>query len=246
MIRLPRLPVTQTVTASELHIATRDGEAMFFHDTLDFSAYENDFYFEFIDSDDKVATAYSDAAGAGETSVEVATNGNLEAGNTTGWHTLESAGSASLAVNSTTPLSGSYDLKVVAVNSGSYPRVAVEVACTVNSLYKLGQWLYSGPETTAAYLFVALNTTTGASRIASRLSASKELEYITAVSDYTRMGAITFATGTHYLDNFSLKRLTDVPTTGLRLRNLSNDRDMQSVETDFNPNDVTKIRIWRP
>lgn len=52
------------ITSGELHIATINGGAMFFHDSIDFSAYAgNDagltpYRFVFIDSAGKIATAY--------------------------------------------------------------------------------------------------------------------------------------------------------------------------------------------
>lgn len=63
----------QEISLGDAHIATRDGEAMFFHDSIDFSAYAGTdagftpYYIQFEDNAGLVAAAYAGAAGGGET-----------------------------------------------------------------------------------------------------------------------------------------------------------------------------------
>ncbi len=249
--RFPRRPVIETVTASELHIATKDGEAMFFHDTLDFSAYANDFYFEFIDSDDKVATAYAGSAGGGadgdpsspKLGGELIDNGNMEDGDPpTGWTSVNDT--ISSAADERTGGEGTKSLEFerkVSADRARYSKTFSE-----GRLYKYSVWLKNlGPANRVQLELEQLGVMV---EEVERQTDNTWGLFESTINMWFPADTIRLflsGTGIARVDDLSFQLYEDVPTTGLRLRNLSNVRNMQSVESGFNPNTVTKIRIWR-
>jgi hypothetical protein len=220
------------ITSGDLHIATRDGEAMFFHDSIDFSAYagtdggSTPYRFVFTDSAGKVATAYGGAAGGGEAlGAETVVNGGFDADTNwskdTGW--TISAGVASC------------DGSQGSVAAAIYQPLSVLSGQLCKAAYDLTR--------SAGYAYCRI----GASAMGSSYSSNgSHIDYITydgAGGNHNIFGNSDFV-GT--VDNFSIKLLTDIPATGLHLMSTKNGttRNMASVESGFNPNKIVGVKIY--
>lgn len=226
MARMAVQPIYEgVITSGDLHIATRDGEAMFFHDSIDFSAYagtdggSTPYRFVFTDSAGLTATAYGGAAGGGE-----ALGADIFSGwdFTSGW-----------AANKCT-INDSNTFTLIASTGYVYDSDAV----VANRLYKA----------------TAFEATVSAGSAALRGPASKPIYcsagrtgYGTPVNTQVNIynlsgdvGAITDVTA------LEMKPLTDVPATGLHLMSTKNGttRNMASVETGFDPNAIVGVKIY--
>ena len=227
------------ISLGDAHIATLDGEAMFFHDSIDFSTYAGTdlgftpYYLEFIDDAGLIAAAYAGAQGGGETlGSELITSWSNDyyetfSANANG-HDIDSAietGTDGRAQSShRTDLVGKI-AKIEAnltLNSGATPSFYLKLGSS-----SWGQ-IYS--------------LSTGS------VSAVKTLDYYTGNPARPEGGYIvrSFAPSDFALET-SLKCYTDIPATGLHLMSTKNGttRNMASQETGFDPNRITEIRVWR-
>jgi hypothetical protein len=237
-----------SITLGTLYIATKDGEAMFFHDSLDFSGYTGNYRLTFIDSAGKKAEAYAGAVGGGETlGVEELVNGDCEASPITGWIEQNSAIINRIA-DPRDGSSGSYSIEITrgpAGNNALFQQPSVNGA--VGRLFKIDFW---GKVITSNYAYSLFSgtprpmiTDTSWTRIT---DYGTQEEVSLSVNGVFRILLYTLEEETR-IDDASLKMLTDVPSTGLRLvsANGGATRNMASVETDFNPNAINKVQIWR-
>jgi hypothetical protein len=237
----------------DLHIATKDGEAMFFHDSIDFSTYagtdggSTPYRLVFTDSAGKNAVAYGGAAGGGEAlGVELVTNGDCE--DITGWNHYGST-SLSLVADERPGGSGSQSIEVERIDSGDsfvYQNFSSEYG---NSLIKLSGWLKNISSTKILFFAGAWPS----------VPSPKAIEVTS--TDWT--DAVGFFTLCPYrylsilanlnnigdkarFDDISAKKLTDVPASGLHLMSAKNGttRNMTSVETGFNPNAISGVKIY--
>ena len=253
---------THTVTSGTLHIATKDGEAMFFHDSTDFSAYAGGNYLFRLTSAGKTAQAYVGTVGGGEAlGDELITNPEL-AVDTTDW--ANSTGDSISRVDS------SSDPGTDSVTAGANDKWCVKlvngggVECQAyydKSIYEIGR-LYRASMLSYS---PSSNLRVGYDRMridyvaGSCYSAKSGIDdtwnthslNVTATSARLIMslrGESNLQVGdTFYGDKFSLRSLTDVPATGLHLVSALGGatRNMTSVESGFNVNTITTVQIYR-
>ena len=244
------------ITSGDLHIATKDGDAMFFHDSINFSTYagtdggSTPYRLVFTDSAGKVATAYGGAAGGGEAlGSEILTNGDMEAGDPPSSWTA-SVG-AILTRNAVSPLAGTYDANVVTNDSAT-------------------QGIYQGfTEANGRLIKISAKGLISSGRLSIHLSPYSSLSlsnasmqlytHIGSVGATTTTGIVTLIDGVNKIvassynlasnfnvDDLSMLPYTDVPATGLHLMSAKNGttRNMASVETGFNPNAIVGVKIY--
>lgn len=213
------------IDLGEIHIAIKNGEAMFFHDSIDFSDYagtdagSTPYIAEFEDSAGKKATAYLGAVGGGET-----LGSELSTAFTSGWLTTANA-SITDADTFVTTASGYGILKNTIGSSGS--------------IYKC---VISGPSNCVPYMS-SVNP-----RSAFLANGTEYLTYVTSLFGDTNFYLRNTLAGTSDVTALSLKIMTNVPATGLHLMSTKNGttRNMASVETGFNPNAIIGVTIWTP
>ena len=223
-----------TVTAVDFRIAIRDGEAMFFEDGRDYSAYDGAFFL-LEDSAGVRARAWANGVGGGESlGSELVTNGDFSAwtdDDPDGWSinsqdtnnyiTEDPAGECRLVSD------GTY-LKMWQADcffTGSLYKTAIEITNVVSGALRFPRVdNYDSYETIGSYVYYY-----GAIDVDLEISRHSS----SATNDVT-------------FDNTSAKKCLDVPSTGLHLVSESGGttRNMIEVETGFNPNDVTKVRIF--
>jgi hypothetical protein len=226
-----------TCTAGTLAIATAANEAMFFHNTTDLSylAAEPDgtsnYLLEFVDDAGKKATAYAASVGGGESlGSELLVDPSFD--DPTKW-TFTGSGSISggkVVFN---------NIPEASVCSQTIPGI------TVNSLYRVSVSVDS-------IISGSVNAFNNNSSTSSNVLFSPGI--VTSVrANFSSAGTAcglrarevgTIATAT----DISVKKLTDIPATGLRLVTTQNGstRGMALTETGFNPNTVVKIRFLNP
>ena len=221
--------ITEQVTVSgTLHIATVAAGAMFFHDSVDFSAYANRGYrLEFEDNAGKKAWAFGGAVGGGE-----GLDGELVDGWTNGYYPFETftavGSNITQAINNAGGSGGAY--KLVTAGAGKIYKRASTVT-VVSGATPSFRW--------------ASNTSMGGSQQEFG-SASAATAYRTMPGAYTHFFVlISDAVGEFSMTGFSLKALTDIPATGLLLNStpFGSDRTMAGSESGFNPNTVVSVRI---
>lgn len=243
------------ITSGDLHIATRDGEAMFFHDSIDFSAYagtdggSTPYRFVFTDSAGKVATAYGGAAGGGEAlGSELIANGTFDS-DVTGWTawiyepTIESvAGGVSnnclhLVNNGTNWVHGAAKTSLSIFNGRIY-----KISCFIKKNTSAVQIRITNVTSNIDDVWVSSGTLTDTSWTEYNCYATPSI----STGGYVILVAINPGGGDAYFDELSVKPITDVPATGLHLMSTKNGttRNMASVETGFDPNAIVGVQIY--
>lgn len=223
---------SQNVTSSDLHIATVDGGAMFFHASIDYSWAAGDdagvtlYEMVFEDVVGKVATAYAAAQGGGESLSENKFDDPGFADTSkwnkdTGWDVSGGKGVATGAVNNTF--------------IGQLNKLTV-----VGGLYKQGAELTdytSGAVFASSYGFVGPNIT----------SLGVFTSYQTQYDRAGNPGFGSRGTSTLSIDSAFAYQVLDIPTTGLHLVSAvgGTTRNMRSVDSGFDPNTVVKVRVYR-
>lgn len=211
-----------SVAVANCRLATKDGEAMFFDEVVDFSAYAGSggatpYYLAFKDSANKYAYAYGYTQGAGE-----ALGANALAGLdfTLPWSTV------------TATINDANTFTNTAASGYVYKNIL-----SIGSIYK---------SSLAASVTVGTARLTGASTNPVFSANDTNNTYRTAFSpgcffnnNAGGIGAVTdITTATMY-------PLTNVSATGLLLVSASGGatRNMTSVEAGFNPNAITSITV---
>jgi len=227
---LSMLEYESVIASGDLHISTRDGEVMFFHDSIDFSSYagtdagSTPYKFVFTDDAGKQAVAYGGAAGGGEALGSEKIPQPLDF--TSGWNT---AAGGSI------------------IDSDSFEVIGSDGGVTRGSVLQLGSILkfsISGSVTATLRVRNASNNIgrvdipsgTFDTTFYSTMGSSSEVFYL------SMSGAGNSADFT----GLSIKLLTDVPVTGLHLMSTKNGttRNMASVDSGFDPNKIVKVEIW--
>lgn len=249
------LALAETLTAGTLKIATVDGGAMMFRAGADYSGYagtdagSTPYLLELGDSAGAVAYAWIGAAGAGETlGTEIVTNGNMETGDPpTGWVGFQST--LTKASVERTGGAGTYSVAISRDTANSACEQSVTL--TIGNLYKFYAWAKKndGGTTFASVVWAS----SYGERMAGILPVNLNNTWVNIVQTFTSTAAsakalynVAGSTTGGNLDDVSLKQLTDVPATGLHLMSGNNGttRNMGYVETGFNPNTVTRLRIY--
>jgi len=246
------LIATQAPVSGTLHIATVDGGAMFFHDSIDFSSYAgNDtdstkYLFVFYDSTGKSAQAYAGAVGGGEAlGDELVTNGDMETGDPpTGWN-VRNLSTLSSVADERTGGSGSASINIYA-GSDMYGGAIQTPAVTSGILYYLSAW---GKNVDGGNGYLVIGQTSGGNIniLINSVSWTQKTKYYTAIN-FEYIGCVVGTLGKNTrLDDISFKALTDVPATGLHLLSTKNGstRNMKSVESGFDANAITRVNIYR-
>jgi hypothetical protein len=245
------------ITSGDLHIATKDGEAMFFHDSIDFSSYagtdggSTPYRFVFTDSAGKTAIAYGGAAGGGEAlGSELVTNGDMELDSDWGNY-----GTPTVNERSTEQVhNGTYSRKIICQYSTGINRDLGVAEAITGRLAKCVFFVY--PVDYDKLLFFLRDNWDQPHLFSDRIyglstgSWNEVVIYKTPMVD-SRM-FIQFRGGeegidhTYFIDDVSLKFLTDIPATGLHLMSTKNGttRNMASVETGFDPNAIVGVKIY--
>lgn len=245
----------QAIVSGTLHIATKDGEAMFFHDSINFASFAGSdagstpYQFVFYDATGKSAQAFAGAVGGGEAYTDIIggtdptlLNGNMEAGNPPS--TWAKTGTMTLSAEAErTGGGGAQSLGII--KSVEYS-VTYQNVITQGSLYKYQ--MYAKTANASSYAGAGLEN------VSTEYTASTSW---TLLGPYYRTGGTSAklvlfpqdATGTYkaFYDDVVLQKLTDVPATGLHLMSAKNGttRNMKSVESGFNPNTITRVNIYR-
>ncbi len=223
-----------TITAGQLHIATRDGEVMFFHDSIDFSPYagtdagSTPYRLVFVDFAGKQAVAYGGAVGGGE-----ALGAELIP-------TIDFTDSGLWTLTNCSAVDA--DTVIHDVDS-----ISVFIIPSYNMFMVIGK-LYKGQSSFSLSLG-ASNGLAGNGDAPIYCSSSGDVKYGTALNKYLRYYwrvLTSLDNATFDLSSITLKEVTDVPATGLHLMSAKNGttRNMTLVETGFKPNTVVKVRIY--
>lgn len=215
------------ITPADFHIATRDGEAMFFHDSIDFSPYagtdagNTPYKFVLTDGAGKKAEAWGGAIGGGET---------LGADLFSGWDFTD--GSWSTYPNATIVDSDTFT-STDGVGTGvfkgvfDYDRIVkLSIASQIECIPHLGNAV---PRTAL---------TPNSTSYGTMSESYHKNNYL-----YLRVSSTT----TIDVTNLEAWHLTDIPPTGLHLMSSMDGttRNMSLVESGFDPNNVTSIKIYR-
>ena len=235
------LIATEAPVSGTLHIATVNGGAMFFHDSIDFSSYAgNDtdttkYLFVFYDSTGKSAQAYAGAVGGGEAlDGELVTNGDMELDSD--W--IDNNSPTSNTRSNEQAHGGTYSRKIIGNNStGARQTVTHEVG----KLYKFVGNIYVSAGS-AKYTYRDVYSSSSAASW-----AEKTIYGTASTTGHGIYLESTATAATAYFDDISLKALTDIPATGLHLLSTKNGstRNMKSVESGFNANAITRLNIYR-
>lgn len=207
------------VTEGDLRIATANGEAMFYHPTIDFSQFAGTDtggaarLIQFEDSAGLKATAYCGARGGGET---------LGSDVFAGWSLLSGWTAINAIINDSDTFT----------TTAAYGYVAKSVAVTAGSLILTG---------------ISSNQDIGVVQVlnAIPLIISPSDAYSTTLTGNFRVrNTINAAVTT--ITKISCKKLTDVPTTGLHLLSAQNGttRNMATQDVGFNPNGIVGVTVW--
>jgi hypothetical protein len=227
--------VSQTVTSTDFHIATANGEAMCFHDTIPLNAYagalgNTPYMLEMADSAGKTARGWIANAGGG-----LALGSNLLTSFT------ETLALASCTIDGT---------DIVSATSGSTSGTVAShaIPSLIGELYQFTSESVTITNNTSVFRCEPSNTLHQGSKYTYTLNPVKLIHY----------PAIEFTTP-HYLGfrvtptgatltalGNTFKKVTDVPTTGLHLVTALDGSTRGAVaETGFNPNAVSNLRIFR-
>ena len=239
------LIAAHTVTAGQTHLATVAAGAMFFHDSIDFSAYAgNDtdstlYQFVFEDSAGKVAQAYAGAVGSGEAlGSELLSNGGFSGSWTgeipDGWVMVGTADANNYIVKD------DVNDTVQIVNKSGYIGIRQDgILNPIGLLYKR-----------VADVFVtsgSLQIELGGALIPFVATSGLSTAYMTGAISISFYVQRAVNNSNAVVSSVSLKQVTEVPATGLHLLSAKNGstRNMFRTESGFNPNLITKIRIYR-
>jgi hypothetical protein len=230
------------------HIATRDGEAMFFHDSIDFSSYagtdegDTPYRFVFTDEDGKIAEAWSGAAGGGEAfGSEKVTNGDFSAWTDPtvpdGWSKTGTHNASNYVAEDANGMR--------LVSDGTFVGIEDTNILVGGSLYKAVFYVFS---VTSSGGFIDIGTAAPLTGIAF-LSSGNYTGYRTPIlpTETVRIRRLRhYDINDFVLSSLSVKPLTDVPITGLHLMSAKNGttRNMAKVDTGFNPNAIIKVQIY--
>ena len=230
---------TIAVDSGTLHLATVDGGAMFFHDSLDFSAYAGTdagftpYKVTFTDAAGKTAEAWAAAVGGGEA---LGSNAITSITNR-----------ADLPYDTLTINANGFD-----VDSGIKTQTAARAVAYTNDIVMLGKlWKVEIAFTLNSGTAPQLRTKTGTSS-ASRVIVSPVVSgayYWTGFDGGLPENGFVLRNEAAEQSNWSAawtaKQYTDVPATGLHLMSASGGttRNMDTVEAGFDPNTVVSVEL---
>lgn len=230
-------PEEFSVDERTLHLATKDGEAMFFHDSLDFSDWAGelgDTSFKVIFEDDggNTASAYCANSGNGESlGDELITDGSFSEGYThwdegSGW----SVENGNLCHDGTS-------------TSG---HAAQHIGFTSLSLGSISKLQYDVVNFSGSPVLRFFSPFDGYFVGGHEVGEHSEILY--PDGSYHFFALRNSGPGTTIcLNNISIRKINDVPSTGLHLVSSKNGstRNMTHVDEGFNPNTIVKVSFFR-
>ena len=232
-----KYPLTDSLTSGgadfavgDVKLATLDGEAMFWIDGVDMSAYAvgaDEYIIAFYDNDGRGAFAFAKDVGGGETlGAEIFTDPGFD--DDTAWHFIGTGWT--IAGGKATKTAGTAS----SITDPNYVHApgrlvlrAIEVLARTAGAVSYPYW--------ATGVDHSVVTTVAA-----------HSQYWTIRRDTTARTIIyADASFAGEIDNVSLKPVTDVPATGLRLVSATGGatRNMVHAHADFNANDIRKVNI---
>lgn len=214
-----------TTVSGTLHLATKDGEAMFFHDSINFSSLEGR-KIVFTDAAAKTATAYGYRAGTGE-ALDVNVVDAFVYSDYDTFTTSNNDISSAIALTDKT----CYFRDSFSGDNGALYKLLIS-ALTINSGVT--------PQSR-----VSLQTNLGSPILFPTMSTAAS--YVTLTSTATwYIGGRTTAKTNYALTDFTFCKLTNVNSTGMLLVSArgGSTRNMTSVDSGFNPNAVTKVTVY--
>jgi hypothetical protein len=217
-----------TVTAGDIKLATRDGEAMFFHTTKNFSGLAGK-KITFIDSAGKRAVAYGYQNGGGKS------------------YEQDGASDKQYVVN------GGFDIDATWTKGTNW---TIGAGVAANSGGVVNQWLFQTVAATIGslydYSFDAISISAGSYTIVdgnfqlSTTITSTGSHVFTHCAGGTAFGFAPNLNFVGSVDNAGMKKIINVPTTGMLLSSTrtGSTRNMaEPPETGFNPNRVVTVRV---
>jgi hypothetical protein len=247
-----------TITSGDLYIATKAGEAMFFHDSIDFGQYAGTdggwtkYRLEFLDAAGKKAWAYAGDRGGGRAfGPELFLNADFSAWTGSapnfwsvgGWdannYVAEHPNGLRMVSNGTSVLSV-FQSKT-GLNTGSIYSVLATISDHV-----LGQTRLRIRDSTVS----ASKELLPAKDMGWNTNGNYEYSFnLPALLDESvDVRILRNLTGTDLVYAYcGFKKTIDIPTTGLHLLSTKNGstRNMESVESGFNPNTVVKVTVTK-
>lgn len=253
MAQMAKPVLIQAATSGTLYIATKDGEAMFFHDSIDFSAYagtdagSTPYRFIFTDAAGKKASAYGGDVGGGEAL------GEEMLGNTTFEDTTKIV-TVSCTVASVAGGEAGNCIELTRTD-GTYQYFGIKnpsdmfIQFLAGRLYKASFSLKSGTSgnENAQANIAGENSLCSVTSTGSWVSHAGYGTKGAAASGFFYLRKASATAGTMLFDTASLKSLTDIPATGLHLMSAKGGttRNMLVTESGFNPNTITGVWVFR-
>lgn len=241
------------ITSGDCHLATRDGEAMFFIDGEDLSGYAgNDvgytpYRVALFDVSGYVAIAYGGAAGGGEAlGSELVVNGNMESGDPSDYWTSVNSATLSREADERTGGSGSYCVDV----SGGIGLTCISQTFVYDTsmngkILRVSAW---GRAVSGSIMKLRFSAGSLLDILEGYASTDwgNDYSYITPSGENVQCFSQKATSSTIRLDDISAKPLTDIPATGLHLMSTKNGttRNMASVETGFDHNAIVGVKIY--
>lgn len=252
-----RLVGNLTFTSSDMKLDATDASAMCFDANAspqDLSAYAGGAaalyllaFYSGTGGTTLVANAYAGAVGGGETlDSELVTNGHMETGDPpSNW---DANGGATLSAVEDERDGGAGSKSLNGVRGASATAAYQIIAVATGALYKMAGWVKNGDATSISYTMTGHLTDIQdvvATGLTSWVNGTK---YGTAIGTLAQANCIVLGGSGKYgrFDDLSLKKLTDVPATGLKLY-----KDKALTTRGVNNlaittiNAITTVRIYR-
>ena len=248
--------VEWAIESGTLHIAIADGEAMFFHDTEDFSDYAaetdgtSNYLLEFEDTSGNTARAYAGDVGGGESlgsnlaPTDCCTDPDNDVDVVGDWSPVSGAVLSSVPGGDT---GNALEIKA----STNVPRARLILSPTSSGeLYKFQAKVKEGNQNRYRFDFYYGEGTAGPG--ISTATSSWEIKTFYAANGSAATFQLYcwsgFLNDTILFDDVLVQKLTDIPATGI---NLVSDQDgttrnMASLDEAFDPNTIVKVRFLDP
>jgi hypothetical protein len=232
------------VSVSNLHIATKDGECMFFDEVVDFSDAVGK-WLEFVTSTGKKAVAYASAVGGGlasETNYTFDFSADVDS-----WVLVDWGGATGTFAHSVDKVAFVITTAGDNTNRPQLRRTGITgVEADALCFFELDYIINSGNCALQGVLIGGSGYEGTGATLAGTDTYVSPIKN-TMAETYDRLAL--YFNGTKTFDSLwagmRYKHVTDVPATGLLLVSTAggSTRNMASVESGFDPNDVTTVNV---
>ena len=243
--------VTFPVTAANVRLATRDGESMLWIEGMDLGDFAGDlgntaWMATLTDNVGVKATAYCAGKGGGlALGSELVVNGDFET-DLSGWTIADP--NALVRIEDGSPAGGGSWCVLSTRTSGLVSLGYQDIVGNSGSLYFGSVWQKSGVSSAGIQWDAFSNFISNVLGLTEWTHRNAYRTYIGTGTTPERFRLYKGGDGrSAYYDQISLKKVTDIPETGLRLVSAlnGNTRNMESIGTDFNPNNIISITFRR-